>query len=189
MLVITLERRVRVAALLTFSTVLTTTAFLRGNYLLGVAGGLTYAVVTACLVWLFARYLTHAGRPSPLRVIALFALSLPLILVLAYPTSVSPDLQHFIDKQATDRAARRELAVVFSSDPSYGDLSVSTTHLKVVNVAIRGTLASRTDLSQLRGLIATECPSLEQCVLRWDVRLLQSGERLDALDRDIERGR
>lgn len=183
-----MERRAKVAVLLTFAAVLTTVAFLRGHYLLGVAGGLSYAVITACILWLFARYLTQARRPSPLQVVALFALSLPIGFVLACPTSVSPDLQHFIDKQATDRAARRELAVVFASDPSYGDLSVSTTHLKVVNVTIRGSLSTRTDLDRLRGRIITECPTLKLCFLHWDV-MLQSGERLDALDRDIERGR
>src|SRR5258708_1963369 len=95
LLVLAMECRTKVAALLTFSTVLTTVAFLRGNYLLGITGGLCYAVITTCLLWLFARYLTQAARPSPLRGVALFAVSLPLGLVLVYPTSVSPDLQHF----------------------------------------------------------------------------------------------
>src|SRR5437764_2100047 len=137
------KRRVTRLALAVLGAAVVVAAYLRGDYLLGWDCGLVYAGIAAGLLSLLARSLVLTERPSPLRAAAIAALSLPLPYALAYPASINPGVQHFIDKQATDRAARAELAAVFASDPAYRDLSVSTVHVKVVNVTIRGSLPSR----------------------------------------------
>jgi hypothetical protein len=160
-------------------------AFLRGNYLLGVGCGVVYAAIAIALVWLLARSRTTAGRVSVPRatLVALFAL--PVGYAMAFPASINPDVQVFIDKQATDRRARAELAIVFASDPAYSGLSVSSVHLKVVNLTIQGSLSTRADLDRLRSRIGGECPALGECFLHWDVTLRDTGRRVDGLDRDV----
>lgn len=106
---------------------------------------------------------------------------------LADPAAVSPDLQVFIDKQATDRAVRRELAVVFATDPAYADLVVSTTHLKTVLVTVHGSVSSRPDWVRLRARLAAECPAVQQCGLHWDVRVRDTGDRLHGYDPELPR--
>jgi len=117
--------------------------------------------------------------------VVLFAL--PVGYAMAFPASVNPDVQVFIDKQATDRRARAELAAVFASDPAYRDLSVSSIHLKVVNVTVHGSLSTRADLQRLRSQIAPACRTVGVGFLHWDVSLRDTGERLSGLDRDLFR--
>jgi hypothetical protein len=164
---------------------LSAVAFLRGNYLLGPEWGVLYGAVTLALLRLFVLSLTPAKSPSPVRVAAVTALSLALGFVMAWPASVNPDVQHFIDKHSMDRAARAELAAVFAVDPAYRDLMVSTVHLKVVNVTVRGSLGTRSDLDRLRARIITECPAVGGCVLHWDVTLRDPAQRINGLDSQL----
>jgi hypothetical protein len=160
-------------------------AFLRGNYLLGLGCGIVYAAIALALLWLLARARTPAGDVSVARVVFVMLFALPVGYALAFPASLNPAVQVFIDKQATDRRARAELAAVFASDAAYRDLSVSSVHLKVVNITVRGSMASRSDLQRLRSRIGGECPALGECFLHWDVVLRDTGERVSGLDRDL----
>jgi hypothetical protein len=94
-------------------------------------------------------------------------------------------MQVFINKQAEDRAARSELANVFASDAAFQNLSVSTVHLKVVNVTITGPLPRRGDLDRLRERIFRNCPAVHSRTLHWEIRIESSGERVDGLDSDL----
>lgn len=162
-------------------------AFLRGNYLLGLDCGVAYAAVTFGLLWLFAGPFYLTGRPSPARMLSVAIVSLALAFVMAYPASVNPDLQHFIDKRTTDRAARKELAAVFASDPAYGNLSVSTVHFKDVNVTIQGSLPDQSTLDRLRSRIAEECSFVNHCTLHWDVTFRDTAKRIEGLDNELFR--
>lgn len=172
----------------TFSIVLISISFLRGSYLLGLEFGLTYTGIAAGLLWLVARSLILSDRPQLVRSAVIAAVSLPVGFALAFPAAINPDIRHFIDKQAIDRAARRELAAVFASDPSYRRLSISTRHLKVVNVTIHGSLNDHSDLDRLRHRIASECPVLKQCPLHWEVMLLKPAQRIDGVDSELFQG-
>jgi hypothetical protein len=166
---------------------LSAVAFLRGNYLLGTAWGVLYAATTLGLLWLLARSLASGRSLLLVRVALATALSLAVGFMMAWPASVNPDVQHFIDKQAVDRAARADLATVFASDPAYRGLSVSTFHLKPVNVTVRGTLGTRSDLDRLRARIVAECPALTRggCVLHWDVTVRDPAQRIHGLDSEL----
>src|SRR5687767_7837098 len=96
-----------------FSVALIAIAFLRGNYLLGIEFGVMYAVIGFGVSWYLARSLVLTEKPSLIRAAAIVVLSLPLAIVMADPAAINPDVQVFIDKQATDRAARRELRALF----------------------------------------------------------------------------
>lgn len=104
---------------------------------------------------------------------------------MAWPASINPDVRHVIDMQASDRAARAELAAVFASDKVYSDLSVSSVHRRVVNITVRGSLGTRFELDRLRSRIARECPGLGKCSLQWDVTFQDSGQPVSGLDRDV----
>ncbi len=160
-------------------------AYLRGEYLLGVGCGIAYAAITLALVWLVSQARTPAGRVSVIRVLFMMLFVLPVGYAMAFPASLNSDVQVFINKQATERRARAELAAVFASDPAYRDLSVSSVHLKVVNLTIRGSLGARADLERLRSRITAECPALVECFLHWEVTLRDTGQRVDGLDRDV----
>jgi hypothetical protein len=169
------------------SVALCVVAFLRGNYLLGLEWGVLYVVATLAVLRLLFLALTPPRGPSFVGVAGVTALSLTLAYVMAWPASISPDVQHFINKQAIDRTARGELAAVFASDPAYRDLAVWTVHLKPVNVTIRGTLGTRSDLDRLRARVFGECPTFTRggCVLHWDVSLHDSAQRINGLDSEL----
>lgn len=116
----------------------------------------------------------------------MFVVSLALLatFMMAYPAYFNPDIRYFIVKQATDRKVRAELAVVFASDPAFRDLSISSVHLKVVNISVQGSLRNRADLDRLRFRMIMECPALEDCSLGWDVTLRDSGQRIQGPDRE-----
>jgi hypothetical protein len=165
--------------------VLVTVAFLRGNYLLGLDYGVACVVVTGGLLWFFARSSVLADKPSPVWAAVIAALSIPVGIVLAFPAWINPDVQYFINDQATDRAARAELSAVFASDPAYRDLSISTVHLKGLNVTIHGSLTDRSDLDRLRARIAGECADVHRRSLHWDVRLRNPPQRVDGVDSEL----
>jgi hypothetical protein len=181
------SRRVARILFAAVGIVLSAVAFLRGNYLFGFACGVLYAGTTIGLLWILARSLAPTGSLSLVRVAVMTALSLAVGFVMAWPASVSSDVQDLIDKQAIDRAARAELAVVLASDPAYRDLSVSTFHLTPVNVTVRGALATRSDLDRLRARIIAECPALTRggCVLHWDVTLRDPPQRINGVDSEL----
>jgi len=164
-------------AIITGSTTLIIVAFLRGNHLLGIETGAVYALVATGILALLA-------QENSRWIVALIAMmSIPVAIVMAYPASFSPDLQHFIDKQATDRAVCESLYHVFDSDPAFADLSVSTVHLKVVNFTIHGALHTKADFERLRRLIVND--RLVRGPLHWDILLLDTGTKEAGLDREL----
>lgn len=160
-------------------------AFLRGNYLFGLGRGIVYACLATALVWLIVRSHTSTGHVSAVRTGLVVAFALPVAYAMAFPASVSPGMQSSIDAQETDRQLRAELAAVFTSDPAFRDLWVSSVHRKVINVTVAGSLGSRADLDRLRVRIASECPALGNCFLHWDVSLRDTQERVSGLDRTL----
>ena len=171
--------------LLSLGAVLVGLAFLRGRHLLGFEYGLIYALVTAG----FARLLMECVRPDGGLAIRRLLLTLvPAVLIgfaMAFPAAINSDYAVFIEKQAIDRAVRREIKTVIQSDAAFAELSVSTVHLKVVNVTVSGEVLTRADLNSLRTRLLSECPTLTRCPLHWDVRVGETTERLDGLDRDV----
>jgi len=156
---------------------LTAVAILRGNYLFGLAGAFPYSLASAGLIAMFAQSFKRKGKAAGLQVIAVTLVAVPIGYVLAFPAEINPDVQIFIDMQATNRSVRAELKRVFKSDPAFGDLSTFITHLKVVNVTICGVMPAREDMRRLRKRIADECPTLELCLLHWNVRLLATADK------------
>jgi hypothetical protein len=161
-------------------------AFLWGDYLLGFVVGILYAALTGALLGLFARSLLLTEKPSLVGAVVAIALSLPLAVLMARPTAAIPDLNHFIAQQADGRAASKELAAVFASDPAYGRLSVSTAWGgKVADVTVRGRLNDHPDLVRLRSRIFGECPMLENCYLSWDITLREPAQRVKGYDYEL----
>lgn len=170
---------------LALSIALCAVAFLRGNFLLGLEFGIAYVFVAIVLASFVSSTLFPNGRRSFVQVTVAIALSLAVGLLMAFPAWMSPDLQHFIDKEAVDRNARTELGAVFAADSAYRDLSVSSVHLKAVNLTVRGLLGTRADLDRLRGRINRECPAVTQCVLHWDVTVGKPAARINGLDSEL----
>jgi hypothetical protein len=180
-----MARLVAGLSLALLGALLSVLAYLRGDYLFGFPVGIFYAVVAGLAVWLLVRLLVFAETPSFVGAVAVVAVSVVVGLVLAFPAAVNSDVQVAIDRQAEDRAARAELAAVFASDPAFSGLWASTTHLKVVNVTIHGSLPARADLNRLRERIANECPAVEYRPLHWDVTIQDQAQRHRGLDDDL----
>ncbi len=162
-----------------------TVSFFLGNYLLGLPGGVAYVLIAVCLLGLLASSTVLTDKPSRVKAALVIALSIPVGYFMINPAALSPDVQHIIDMHATDRQMRRELAKVFAGDPGFRNLSISTTHLKAVNIDIRGILTDRADLDRLRQRITTECPAVSLRTLHWDVFLSNTAQRLTGLDPDL----
>lgn len=142
----------------------------RGNYLFGQGGGILYAIVGSLIVLLYYRALSRTPVPK-VRVIALTLLAIPTSLAFTFPTYLNPVLQYGIDDHRIDRMARAELSKVFAEDPAFGNLSVSTKHLKIVNVEIRGTVPTDNDLDRLRTRVMEHCEFPKHCFIHWRVNV------------------
>ena len=59
--------------------------------------------------------------------------------------------------------SQQMLARLFDSDPAFGQIYVSTSHLKVVNVTIRGTLQNKSDFDRLRHVLETRRSCADHC--------------------------
>lgn len=145
-------------------------AFSRGNYLLGTGVGITYAVVALMIILLITRAIRETPVPK-LRLAFLVLFSIPVCLAFAFPTYINSDVQIFVDKQTDDRDARNELNAIFAEDPAFSNLSISTTHLKIVNVEIYGTVSNNTDLDRIQQLVYERCGFVEHCFIHWRIRV------------------
>ncbi len=144
-------------------------AYCRGQYLLGFPAGILYGIVVFGVVWLLARSVHR--KPLSVQAVVFALILTPIVSILAFPATINPDVRHFIRKQETDRTLRAEIDRVIHSHPDFGELSVKTTHLKVVNITIKGTFRDHNALRQFRHRILSECPTLKLCPLHWDVRI------------------
>jgi len=174
------NRRLQVVAIAVVGAVAIS---LRGNYLLGPAYGTLCAALMLALVWLLTRSLKADEGTSRVRVALVLLFATTVGLTLAFPASVNGDVKHLIKKHAIDRLAHKELLTVLKSDPSFRDLAVSSRQLKIVNVYLRGSVATRNDFDRLRSRISKECPTVRGCFLHWDVLLRDSQACVDDTDR------
>lgn len=158
-------------------------AFLRGNYLLGTGAAITYALVALMLIALFARAIRETPVPK-IRLVFLILFSIPVCVAFAFPTYFNSNVQVFVDEQTEDRVARNELHAVFAEDPAFSDLSISTTHLKIVNVEISGTVRNKTDLDRLQQIVFERCRFIEHCFVHWRIRVRQDSKMYVARNDD-----
>ena len=156
-------------------------AFLRGNYLLGLVCGAVYAVIAVAILWLLARSRIPAGGVSVMRAVFVVTFALPIGYALAFPASINPDVQSFVD----NHRARAELADVLESAPVYRGLSVSPRPPKEVYITVHGSLGTRGEFEQLRSRLGEECPTLGECGLDWDVYLRDARETVSGLDDEL----
>jgi hypothetical protein len=170
----------------TLACVLSAAAFLRGNYLLGTWWGTLSAAIALGLLWLFVRSLHLGGRLALLRLCFIGVFCLLAAFAMSFPASINPDMQVFINDQAVDRAARAELAAVFAADPSFSGLSVSSEHLRAVNVTVRGSFGTRADFDRLRARVIEECPAVRHCFLHWDLTISDPVQLINCED-DLDR--
>lgn len=141
-------------------------AYSRGAYLLD--AGALYAFVAMLVTLLFVRALSKTPTPR-WRFALLTVIAIPVSLAFAFPMYLNPGLQYFIEKEATDRVARAELATLLVDDPAFQELTVSTTQRKILCVEIDGAMPTREDLLRVRSRATTECESLRHCHVRWNV--------------------
>ncbi len=146
-------------------------AYVRGEYLFGVPGGVLYALAATAIAGLFHRGITYKPFPKK-RLILLTLFTIPVVLHFAFPTYLNPNAGYVVHKHAQDRNARAELAALFASDPAYHDLSVSTQHTKVIVVEIRGSVPTNDDLARVHAQVQ-ECKLIEHCFVRWEVDVLK----------------
>jgi hypothetical protein len=143
-------------------------AFVRGNQLLGVGVGVIYAIVALMMALITIRALLQ--RPLPKIRIAVHALfAIPVAFAFAFPASINPDVQIFVDKLALERTARSELAVVFNSDSAFASVYVSVVQFKCVNVNISGSVQTKRDLLRLQSRILENCQSIDRCCVNWRI--------------------
>lgn len=158
-------------------------AYSRGNFLLGRGTGIVYAFVATLIVVLFIRALAQSPV-SKLRLVCLILFALVVSIAFAFPALLNSDIQHFINKQTADRTARAELSRVFGADAAFRDLSVSTIHLKAVNVTIHGEVPMKTDLDRLRSQVLDHCSFVDKCGLNWRIRVRDESQTYTGQDRE-----
>jgi hypothetical protein len=128
-------------------------AYCRGNYLLGMGVGITYAIVASLIVLLAVRALRQTPVPK-MRIALLVLFAVPVGFALAFPAHINPDVQVFINKQTVDRNARSELTAIFATDPAFSDFGISTTHLKCINVEVHGSVPTKEGANSVRNWAA-----------------------------------
>jgi len=149
------------------AAVLAIGGFLWGNFLLGVTVGFANFFIVMGLA--IVGYSNVYKRPNlKLRWIIGGLFAATCLAIMATPATFSPGLQHAIEKQATDRRARAELAALFDRDDDYSNLSVTTKHFKVVAITIQGVVPNQDVYERLLAdLEKTECN--QSCVFHVEV--------------------
>ena len=158
-------------------------AYGRGDYLLGRGAGIAYAFVALLITMLFYSTLSQSPLPK-VRLVVLVLFAVPVALAFAFPTYVNPDVQYSVDKEATDRNARNELATLFAKDTAFRELGVSTIQLKVVNVEIHGVVPTRSDLDRLRSQVLSQCDFVEHCFVHWRIHVRENATTYTGFDKD-----
>ena len=165
------------------AAVIAMAAFWRGNQLLGVTCGVSYVLMTIALIWLLARSLSFREGGSVFRVAVALLLATSVGFCMTFPSSVNWRVQYAIEQHAIDRNAKRELATLFGTDHAFQGLSVSSVQLKLVNLSVHGSLATRADFDRLRSRISDECPTVGKNILLWDIALCDSGTRIEGVEK------
>jgi len=158
-------------------------AILRGNYLFGLYYGIVCGFITAFLASGLASCFPCKDKASLSRLLFGVVLTASAGVIMAFPAAINPEIQYFIDKQAIDRTVRAELHEVFVTDSAFEDLSISSVHLKKVNVTIHGKLPARGDLIRLHENISRLPSSKLPHILHWEIELRDSGETIVDLDK------
>lgn len=160
-------------------------AFARGDYLLGWQTGLFYAIAIVEFFWLIVRRTETPTIASRVGKIVLCLLAIPMVYGMAFPASINSDVQVIIDKQQLDRDVRTDAKSIITRDQRFSDLSVSSVHLKVVNITISGNMQREADLHEFRTQLVQESEAIRKCNLHWDITIDDSGQAIQGLDRDL----
>lgn len=164
-------------------------AFVRGDYLLGWGYGCLFGFIVAGAVYLFAWPAGQSpGKRRANRLIVVFV-AFPLLIVLSFPMMINPTIRPLIEDQRVERAVRSELYGIFGSDIRFAHLTVSTRHLKTINVTISGPIPNKFDLRDLRTRIANEAVHAARCILHWDLVDQHTGEVIRCLDSELRRSK
>jgi len=130
------------------STAIMLVLFFRGQHLLGQSTGILYATIVFAIALIGYRNL-YVQAPSSIVIVLYSIFATVSVAIMFSPATFSPDVQRFIDKQATDRNVRAELTTLIGANTDYTDIVIETKHLKVVFVSISGTVPSRPAIDQL----------------------------------------
>ncbi len=147
-------------------------AYARGLHLFGSSMATVYAVVSLLTTGLLGYALlnrSESGSQAVSRSVFLIFVSI----VLAVPTVFNPQVQHFIDLQATDRRIRSELHAVIQSEPVFASVTITTKKSKCVCVEISGSVLSQDDYDRLRSQVSSQCPTVSDVLIDWDLSILQ----------------
>lgn len=167
------------------SAVLICVLFFRGNHLLGASTGITFAFISLAIATIGYRNLVaQAPSRTGMMVYSLFAIS--CLAVMLAPSSFSPTLQHFIDKQAADRTARSEIAALVRDNAEYRDLKIETKQLKVVFVSIKGKVQDRDTVDRLIADLS-QLDFTRHCSLRGQITIQGTGEVRKLTNDDLAR--
>lgn len=165
--------------------ILVATAFLRGNYLLGVVCGTLYAVVMAAVLWLALKRQHGDSWLAKLQMQSRRVFAAIVVFVMICPTMVSPRLQFEIEELQLVRTIQREFKQVSTRDVEFSKLAISTKRSKGLNVTISGTMPSKQQLHRLRSRIADDCPVIESCPIHWRIRFQNTSEDIDVSDWEL----
>lgn len=165
--------------------ILAATAYLRGNYLLGVVCGMLYAVIMAAVVWLVVKRQHGDSWLAKLQTQLRIVFAAIVVFVMIFPTIVSPRLQFEIEELQLVRTIQREFKQVSTRDVEFSTLVISTKRSKGLNVTISGTMPSKQQLHRLRSRIADDCPVIESCPIHWRIRFQNTSEDIDVSDWEL----
>lgn len=150
-------------------------AYERGEHLLGRGIGLMYALVAVLISVLFARLLPRHPRPKK-QFMLLVLFTILVSSALAYPTSVNPNIQHFVNRETAIRNAREELDRLFTEEVAYRELGYSIPHRKMMNIQIYGSVPCESDLVRLRSTLLNQGRFVDQGAVHchWRIHVLET---------------
>ena len=156
-------------------------AFARGKYLLGWDAGVVYAVVSIGFIVPLMRA-EQGPRPALWQRTFSVISAVVVGVVIFFPTLVISDVEIFVQKQATDRAVRADLQTLFTSNPQYSELSVTTQHLKTVVVMVFGTVENCDLIDNLAGDLKTVSQRQALAVVQWEVTCRDTNATISSND-------
>jgi hypothetical protein len=150
-------------------------AAVRGNALLGGAVAVAFGVLASAPLFLVWRaFSTPRKFPTISQAIAV-VLTAAVLAFVAFPASFNHDFARFIEDHQIERLTGTQLKCVVGSSPRFAGIVSSCTFRKCILVTIRGTIATQSDLLDLRTKILDACPHVASRWLYWELTVEESG--------------
>jgi hypothetical protein len=157
----------------------------RGDYLLGAGAAVLFGLAACGAMFLVYRAFSAAGALRFVHRTTALLFAVVVLTILAIPAQFNSDIGALAELHRMQRETQSELQRVFAGDPRFARLQFECHCRKCVVVRVQGTIATQSDLHDLRKRILADCPDGSSRWLYWEVTIEESGNKCRGCDLEL----